>query len=162
VSGWTKNRPRRAADKVPFNPASTARSAGCRAGRTTCRRRTATAWRRMTTSMARSSCPPRETSQLEQTDEDDVEEGERHASSSSPGDRKSRSMEPDDVFGTHRNPSHLPAPSQIAAARSAFSIDHYEPRLTVVVNDLCIFRGPHAAESRTTCTTAQPEASNPR
>jgi|GEM_PF-4271556 len=52
--------PRRAIDSSRLNPASTARSAGCRAGRATCRRKTATSWRSMTISMVTSSCPLRE------------------------------------------------------------------------------------------------------
>ena len=46
---------------------------------------------------------PREPNQLERTDEGNVEEGECHAPSSSSVSRqqKSRSMGPDDVFGTH-------------------------------------------------------------
>jgi hypothetical protein len=104
VSGWTRNRPRRAGDRSRLSPARTALSTGRSAGRATCLRKTATSWRSMTTSMARSCCSPHEKpNQLERTDESDVEEGECHAPSSSSVSRqqKSRPMGPDDVFGMH-------------------------------------------------------------
>jgi hypothetical protein len=51
-------------------------------------------------------------------------------------------------------PTPLPASLQIHAARSAISIDHNEPRVSVVVNRACVFCAPRTAESRTTCTTS--------
>ena len=56
VSGWTRNRPRRAGDRSRLSPARTALSTGRSAGRATCLRKTATSWRSMTTSKARSCC----------------------------------------------------------------------------------------------------------
>ena len=50
-------------------------------------------------------------------------------------------------------PNPLPAPLQIDAARSAFSIDHSKPLLTVIVNGAGYFCGTRTTESCTTCTT---------
>ena len=54
-AGCTKNLLRRRRPSSRPSPASRARSEGRRAGRTTCRRSTATSWRSMTTSIANSS-----------------------------------------------------------------------------------------------------------
>ncbi len=57
VSGWTRKWPRRRGERSRLNHASTARSAGRRAGRATWRRKMQTSWPIMTTSMASYSCP---------------------------------------------------------------------------------------------------------
>jgi hypothetical protein len=53
--------------------------------------------------------------QLDQRDKADVEEGERHApfSSAERRHRKARSMDPDDVFGTHRRKNGTSNPRQL-------------------------------------------------
>ena len=122
VSGWTRNRPRRAGDRSRLSPARTPLSTGRSAGRATCLRKTATSWRTMTTSMARSCCSPQEsrTSWSEPT-KGDVEEGECHVPSSSSVSRqqKSRPMGPDDVFGMHRWTS---TSSSAMTSRPSFSL----------------------------------------